>query len=153
MSSETSVNPTLPYAYRLIIPGETQLMYDLINVDFPGITVSKTTQYHQDSIVNIPNDVYEIDDISFTILLSDKWLGYKRLVEWQKSSKLHRPNFKKNLTLLVFDGDFSVVSADISLVGAWPTRIGNVSFDYQSPDAIVMQLPVTLSLDGDFIIN
>lgn len=148
-----SVNPTLPYAFRLVIPGESQIMYDIINLNTPTISVGKSSTYHQDSIINVPNDVYELDDVSFTMILSDGWVGYKRLIEWQKKSKQHEKGFKKNVSILIFNGDFSIKTGEMGLFGAWPTSIGSINFDYQSPDAMVMQLPVSMSIDGDIVVN
>lgn len=149
----TPLNPTLQHAFRIIIPEEKQLMYDIVDLQLPGLTLSKTLVQYQNSIMNVPDDVLMVDDISFSIILSDGLSGYIRLLKWLKKARNHETGFRKDVSILIFNGDFSEQTGELSFFNTWPTTIGSFQMDYSIPDAAGVRVSVTLSVDGDYNIS
>ena len=148
MTGIQSVNPTLPYGFKVTIPLERQLVYDMTTFTIPGLTVNKTTTQYQNVIMNIPDDTLEVEDLVLTVILSDGLQGYKQLTDWFNSARDHEDGFRKDVTVIVYTGDFSEKTTEITFCNSWPTNIGSFTFDYGMPTATPMIVTIVLSVDG-----
>lgn len=138
----------IEHSFRLIIPGEKEVTYDITNFSVPGLTLAKTPTQFQDKELSIPDNLLTVDDLSFSILLTDAFNGYIRLVKWMQDARTTEAGYRKKVRIQVWDPSFSNLIAELVYSGAWPTNIGTFEGNFGTIQPNAMLLPVTLSVDG-----
>ena len=136
--------------YELLLEDELRLTCKA--VDMPKVEVQNVDVHRMHNLYKVAGSKVTYDDINITFYDFVDNKAATRLEEWHKqvydlsTSLMGFPaEYKRNLTLLIYGPDHSVVESWL-LVGAWPKSFTRQGLDWTKGDG-TQEVQVNLSID------
>lgn len=137
--------------YELLIPGDDALRLTCKSVTMPSTNVDQTLIHRMHLEYKVAGSKIHYPDVSVTFYDFVDNAAAKALEVWHTqvydigNSLMGFPSaYKRNLTLLVYGPDHSVVESWL-LIGAWPKEFKRKDLSWETTDG--QEVSLTLSID------
>lgn len=152
----SNTNLLQPSGFRLVIDRQNyaNLEYFVQSVDHPGVNaVPAQLSYSRVADVSEPGDKLDFGEVTFGVILDEDMKAYSELYAWllrmvntnyvpPTVARENRLSTKHDVTLVVLNSSNNVQSR-IVYRDAFPSSMGNVSFEASVPDQTPIVVPVT----------
>ncbi len=122
--------------YKLEIGDVPELNYFIQTTELPNINLQEVPTPYSNNAVYVPGDTIDWDPLNITFLVDEDYTNFKFLHNWIQETKRNRLGaVLRDLTLLIMNNNKNVTTR-VAFRYAFPTMLGNVSFDSSENDTI-----------------